>query len=106
MNNTQEPAPELSPDERIQVEAFGLHEPTSETTSGPTRAEHLAWCKARALQYVDAGDVENAFASMISDLNKHPDTEGHAGAELGLLLLLSGRLSSAQQMREFIERFN
>jgi hypothetical protein len=72
----------------------------------PTRAEHLAWCKARALQYVDHGDTQGAFASMISDLNKHPETTGHAGAELGALLLFSGHLSTGPQMREFIEGFH
>jgi hypothetical protein len=38
------------------------------------RAEHLAWCKQRALEYLDAGDVENAVASMGSDMGKHPET--------------------------------
>lgn len=38
------------------------------------RDEHVAWCKTRALAYVDAGDLNNAFASMCSDLRKHPDT--------------------------------
>lgn len=41
-----------------------------------TRAEHVAWCKARALQYVDEGDLNNAFASLISDLGKHSETAG------------------------------
>jgi hypothetical protein len=40
-----------------------------------TRDEHLAWCKKRALEYVDAGDLTNAVASMGSDLKKHPDTD-------------------------------
>jgi len=42
------------------------------------RQEHMAWAKRRALEYVDTGDVKNAFASMASDLGKHPETEGHA----------------------------
>ena len=43
-----------------------------------TRDEHLAWCKARALEYLDAGDLVNAVASMASDLTKHPETgRGH-----------------------------
>ena len=36
----------------------------------PTRAEHLAWCKKRALEYVDAGDLLQAYTSMASDLGK------------------------------------
>jgi len=42
-----------------------------------TREDHLAWCKQRALKYLEPGpyySVENAFAPMGSDLNKHDDT--------------------------------
>ena len=42
-----------------------------------TRAEHLAWCKRRAMEYVDAGDLSNAVASMGSDLSKHPETRAN-----------------------------
>lgn len=39
-----------------------------------TREEHLAWAKARALEYVDRGELDQALASMGSDLNKHDET--------------------------------
>lgn len=35
-----------------------------------TRAEHLTWCKSRALDILAEGDREGAVASMISDLGK------------------------------------
>lgn len=35
-----------------------------------TRAEHLQWAKDRALEYVAIGDMNQAFASMTSDLRK------------------------------------
>ena len=50
------------------------------------RAEHLQWCKDRAMEYCRQGDVTNAYASMASDLSKHPETEGHAGIQLGAML--------------------
>lgn len=68
-----------------------------------TRAEHLAWCKQRALEYVDAGDLQNAYASMASDLGKHPETAGHPGIELGMMQLVTGHLRTASDMRDFIE---
>lgn len=71
-----------------------------------TRADHLAWCKKRALEYVDRGDTNQAFASMTSDLNKHPDTEGHSAIELGFMMLMGGHLSTPDEMRKFIEGFN
>lgn len=71
-----------------------------------TRAEHLAWCKQRAIEYVDAGDLPNAFASVMSDLAKHPETHGHAGIELGYMLSMTGNLSTSRDMRDFIEGLN
>lgn len=68
-----------------------------------TRAEHLDWCKMRALQYVDEGDLNQAFTSLVSDLNKHSETAGHAAGELGMMMLLAGQLQSAADMRNFIE---
>ena len=70
------------------------------------REEHLTWCKLRALGYVDSGDLTNAFGSMMSDLNKHSETAGHAGMEMGMMLMLSGHLSTAEKMRRFIDGFN
>lgn len=71
-----------------------------------TRDEHLAWCKQRALDYVDQGDLSAAFASMCSDLDKHERTRDHPGVHLGGLLLLGGQLSTPLAMRRFIEGFN
>lgn len=71
-----------------------------------TRAEHLKWCKERALEYVGQGDLQNAFASMASDLGKHEETAGHAGIQLGMVMLMGGQLNSEAEMRRFIEGFN
>ena len=71
-----------------------------------TRQEHLQWCKDRALEYVDRGDIQNAIASMSSDLRKHPDTQDHAGIQLGMMLLMGGRMSTREDVRKFIEGFN
>lgn len=39
-----------------------------------TRAEHVAWAKRRALAFVDRDEADCAIASLLSDLNKHPET--------------------------------
>lgn len=70
-----------------------------------TRAEHLVWCKQRALEYVNAGDLRNALASMGSDLSKHPETAGHPGIALGVMLMLGGHLSNADDIRRHIEGY-
>ena len=70
------------------------------------RQEHLQWCKQRALEYANAGDVHNALAFLLSDLGKHPETEGHAAIQLGMLLTMGGQLNTARQMVEFINGCN
>jgi hypothetical protein len=78
------------------------------TAYGPhgTRAEHLRWCKDRALEYVDQGDLPQAMASMGSDLRKHPETAGHKGIELMMLLAMGGHLNTPAEVRKFVEGFN
>ena len=68
-----------------------------------TREEHLDWCKLRALAYVDSGDLHNAFASLASDLTKHPETVRHPALELGMMMLVAGQLETEAEMRRFIE---
>lgn len=70
-----------------------------------TRAEHIRWVRTRALEYLDGSSrgVSLALASVTSDLGKHPETERHAGIELGTLLAWCGGLSADAQMREWIE---
>lgn len=70
------------------------------------REEHLKWCKERALEYVDKGELSGAYASMVSDLNKHPETANHPALELGMMLMATGNLSTAKDMKKFIEGFN
>jgi hypothetical protein len=68
------------------------------------RAEHLAWCKARALEYLDAGNLQDAVASMGSDLNKHPETGcPNVLMTLGMMLMVN---NDAAGVRRWIEGFN
>jgi hypothetical protein len=74
-----------------------------EDTLGMTRDEHLAFCKRRALEYLDAGELVNAVTSMGSDLGKHPETKQNS-----LLLLLGGLYAAdgdATGVRRWIEGF-
>ena len=70
------------------------------------RQEHVAWCKERALVYLDSGDVSEVYASMASDLGKHDETADHPATMIGMQLMLIGKLSTAPEMREFILGFN
>lgn len=73
-----------------------------------TRDEHLQWCKNRAMAELkyDPSKPQNAVASMLSDMRKHPETEDHVGIELGAMLLVSGNLSDEREVKKWIEGFN
>jgi hypothetical protein len=73
-----------------------------------TRAEHLAWCKERALEYADRGDTANAVASLTQDLGIHPDTAQSVSVvtELMFPLMLIGQFDRPGELRKFIEGFN
>jgi hypothetical protein len=70
-----------------------------------TREEHLEWCKKRAMEYVETGDTQQAVASMLSDLGKHPGTKKSLewAGPLGVGILL---MKNKQRVVEFIEGFN
>lgn len=69
-----------------------------------SREEHLAWCKARAHEYIETGDVQQAVTSMMSDLQKHDDTKTIAPEvlALGFSAILSG---DREQVRRYIDGF-
>lgn len=64
-----------------------------------TREEHMKFCKKRALEYLDAGNLVEAVASMVSDLSKHPETStvGEAMGPLGLFDAASGDAHRVRQ---------
>ncbi len=70
------------------------------------RSEHLEWCKQRANEYIESGDLKGAFASFMSDMGKHNETSNHLALDLGMTLLLSDNLSAPDQMKSWIDGFN
>lgn len=72
-----------------------------------TRAEHLEWCKRRALEYARHGNYPEAVTSMLSDLGKHPETKASSDgilAQLGMMELMRG--PTEQSITRYIEGFN
>lgn len=70
-----------------------------------TRAEHIAWCKERAIQEMDySKDPKQAVISMMSDLGKHPETNSEALKSLCLMTLM--RPCTFDGVRKFIDGFN
>lgn len=70
-----------------------------------TRDEHLEWCKQRAREYLNDGDIKNAVTSMLSDLSKHPETAdlSQGGfAQIGMHTILTGDMNLATR---FVEGF-
>ena len=73
---------------------------------GMTRQEHLSWCKKRAFEYCDAGNIQEAATSFMSDMSKHDETKDHAALGMMAMMLCSGALSTQMEMRKFIDGFN
>jgi hypothetical protein len=69
-----------------------------------TRAEHLAWAKQRALEYLDRGEWNNAVNSMLSDLGKHEELE--RSVQMGTMLLLVTDVYDQAAVRRWITGFN
>jgi hypothetical protein len=64
----------------------------------------MAWCKERALEYLPH-DPSQAVASMMSDLNKHPETRGDVYkmlAMVGMVELQKG----PEAVRRWVDGFN
>jgi hypothetical protein len=90
----------LTPEERRGLVGADAAEPQTE------RQRHLAWCKKRALEYLDRDDLPSAVASMLSDLRKHPDTAGSASGGLGIIGMMEAASGSEQAVERWIEGFN
>ena len=72
-----------------------------------SRDEHLEWAKHRALEYLDAGDNQNAFTSMLSDVGKHPELRNHPGKMIGVgFLFIPQWMSNTEEIRRWIKGFN
>lgn len=73
-----------------------------------TRHQHLDWCKQRALEYLEPDEFyspQEAVTSMLSDLNKHPETSLKGGV-LTMLGLKAAQSGDPEEARRFIEGFN
>jgi hypothetical protein len=67
---------------------------------------HLENCKQSACRYLDRGDVGQAWAAFMTEIQKAPITE--RDRELlfdGTSRLLAGELTDVASMRRFIEGF-
>ena len=76
---------------------------TTETEN--SRAKHLQWCKDRALALLGDGgrpEINEAYASMISDLTKEKSTSD--SVQMGAILFSA--VSTKEEMENFINGFN
>jgi hypothetical protein len=70
------------------------------------RAEHLQWCKDRAIELLDLGEYANSIALMVSDLGKHPDTQNHPALNVTIRILIADQPLTENKIRKWIEGFN
>jgi hypothetical protein len=71
-----------------------------------TREEHLKWCKERTIQEMDySKDWKQGIISMMSDLNKHPETRSESLQALCMMFLMKEALTRSEVIT-FINGFN
>lgn len=70
------------------------------------RKEYLAWCKQRALEYVEAGEYVQALSSLTVDLMHERQWFDMGVVIHGTSLMATGHLRSKQEMTDFINGFN
>ncbi len=68
------------------------------------RTEHLVWCKQRACEYLERGEVIDAVTSMLFDLRKHPETK--PDRILAMLGMFAAKNGDVVEVRRFIDGFN
>jgi len=71
--------------------------------TGNSAAEHFAWARDRAMEYVEMGDGGAAMSSLVSDLKKHSGTAHILSSGLQTLFLGEVMLAGAHGARRFIE---
>ena len=70
-----------------------------------TKAEHLQWCKDRAIEEMDFyNDPVKGIISLMSDLSKHPETSSITYQALCMGQMLDGNLTR-QRVIDFIDGF-
>lgn len=69
-----------------------------------TRAEHVRWCKERALEYIDLGQPQMAVSSMVSDMGKHPETEDAIRSQI-VHGMTAARTGTTDAVRRWVEGF-
>jgi len=72
-----------------------------------TKAEHIKWCKKRAIAEMDFyNDYTKGIISIMSDLRKHPETNNETLLSLCGMMLKSGKIKNRQEAVNFINGFN
>jgi hypothetical protein len=78
-----------------------------EQTGVSRRATHLAWAKARALAYLDSGNILNAVNSMLRDCDKNFELATHPALMTGVTSLPHWLNQGAREdVRRWIEGFH
>ncbi len=70
-----------------------------------SRSEHIQWCKQRAIQEMEfSHDPKQGVISMMSDIGKHPETNGEGLRALCMMTLMGD--CTDRSVRKFINGFN
>ena len=71
------------------------------------RQTHLQWCKDRAKEHLEKGDIANGMASFMSDMGKHEETAKTMNNGLSKMICMQALMSNnAQECIRCVDGFN
>lgn len=70
-----------------------------------TKNQYMRWCKERALEYLDRGDLKHALASFIGDVTAHDETRDAINPATLMLATAAAENGDSREMRRWIEGF-
>ena len=75
-------------------------------TNTRNREDHIEWCKQRAREYLERGELVDAVGSMLSDMTKHTETNTELLPMMGLVGMQAAGNGDHNGVSRFIEGFN
>jgi hypothetical protein len=69
------------------------------------RSAHIQNCKNEAYVYLDKNDFASAWAAFYKDMKENKLTENHPALVIGMHLVLSGHITTIEQLRKHIDGY-
>jgi len=70
-----------------------------------SQRDYIGWCRVRALDILEKGDLEGAYVSFLLELGKCEETKDLVYFKLTTRLQAAGMLNTSEEVRDHLNRF-